>query len=217
MSAHTTGIMKPGVSKVFGSDAFTAVPEGNESKIVAVFGFCGAPDEAESIANAKRFCAVWNACEQIQDPENVAPQLLKANDLILELEPLRIQRNELLEALQNILAVASVRIDDPRIAQWDAARAAIAKAKGGATLWCIHIPGPDEYHAAPSETVANHMAAKHNAAMTEFFKKRPDPDGIGPLPESCMATAMPWPFDAEEHARELSDFDFAAWGLGDPS
>ena len=37
---------------------------------------------------------------------------------------------ELLEALQNLLAVASVRIDDPRIVQFDAARAAVAKATG---------------------------------------------------------------------------------------
>lgn len=37
---------------------------------------------------------------------------------------------DLLAALQDLLRVASVRIDDPRIAQWDAARAAIAKATG---------------------------------------------------------------------------------------
>lgn len=37
---------------------------------------------------------------------------------------------ELLAALQGILDVASVRIDDPRIKQWDAARMAIAKAGG---------------------------------------------------------------------------------------
>lgn len=35
---------------------------------------------------------------------------------------------ELLKALQEILAVANVRIDDPRTAKFDAARAAVAKA-----------------------------------------------------------------------------------------
>jgi predicted dienelactone hydrolase len=35
---------------------------------------------------------------------------------------------DLLKALTDLLAVASVRIDDPRIVQFDAARAAIAKA-----------------------------------------------------------------------------------------
>ena len=43
---------------------------------------------------------------------------------------LKAQRDELIEALQNLLAVASVRIDDPRIVQFDAARAAVAKATG---------------------------------------------------------------------------------------
>jgi len=37
---------------------------------------------------------------------------------------------DLLAALEGILKVANVRIDDPRIDQFDAARAAIAKAKG---------------------------------------------------------------------------------------
>lgn len=36
--------------------------------------------------------------------------------------------DDLLAALQGILACANVRIDDPRIAAFDAARAAIAKA-----------------------------------------------------------------------------------------
>ena len=37
---------------------------------------------------------------------------------------------ELLAALKDILAVASVRIDDPRIEMWNAADQAIAKAEG---------------------------------------------------------------------------------------
>ena len=39
---------------------------------------------------------------------------------------------ELLEAIRALLAVANVRIDDPRIVQFDACRAAIAKAESGA-------------------------------------------------------------------------------------
>lgn len=39
---------------------------------------------------------------------------------------------DLLAALKGILAVASVRIDDPRIDQWVDAQRAIAKAEGGA-------------------------------------------------------------------------------------
>lgn len=37
---------------------------------------------------------------------------------------------ELYEALDGLLAVVNVRIDDPRTAQFDAARAALAKATG---------------------------------------------------------------------------------------
>lgn len=40
---------------------------------------------------------------------------------------------ELLAALKGILAVANVRIDDPRCAQFDAARAIIAKINGETT------------------------------------------------------------------------------------
>jgi len=39
---------------------------------------------------------------------------------------------DLLEALQGLLDVVGVRIDDPRIVQFDRARAAIAKAGGAA-------------------------------------------------------------------------------------
>lgn len=81
------------------------------------------------------------------------------------------------------------------------------------SLWCIHIPGPDECHAAPSEAAAHHMAAKHNAAMTAYFEKNPDPDGVGPLRESTLATVKPWPWSAEDHADDLADFDYKAWGL----
>lgn len=37
---------------------------------------------------------------------------------------------DLLKALKDLLAVVNVRIDDPRIVRFDAARAAVAKAEG---------------------------------------------------------------------------------------
>jgi len=58
------------------------------------------------------------------DPENPSSGIQEANARLIAAAP------ELLEALQNILAVANVRINDPRIAQFDAARAAVAKATG---------------------------------------------------------------------------------------
>jgi len=46
------------------------------------------------------------------------------------IERLQGQRDDLLKVLKDLLAVVNVRIDDPRIAQFDAARAAIKKAEG---------------------------------------------------------------------------------------
>ncbi len=63
----------------------------------------------------------WHHCVGAIEKE------MKANARLIAAAP------ELLEALKGILAVASVRIDDPRIAQWDAARAAIAIATGERT------------------------------------------------------------------------------------
>lgn len=53
-----------------------------------------------------------------------APQEQEANARLIAAAP------ELLEAAESLLDVVGVRIDDPRIAQFDALRAAIAKARG---------------------------------------------------------------------------------------
>jgi hypothetical protein len=127
MIAHTAGIMKPGVSKVFGSDAFTAVPDGNESTIVAVFGFCGAPDESESIANAKRFCAVWNALNGI--PLNEIESAAQSGSISHALHKVISQRDELLEALEKALPEIDCSTHSGDSA-WNFVRAAIAKAPG---------------------------------------------------------------------------------------
>lgn len=60
---HTLGKLQAGVSIFQGREVFTAVSEQNTQKIVALFGFCGADDEQESIANVRRVAACWNACE----------------------------------------------------------------------------------------------------------------------------------------------------------
>lgn len=76
-------------------------------------------------------------------------------------------------------------------------------------LWAIHIPGPDEYYAAPSEAAARHMADKHNAAMTEYVAKKKPDWGINYI----TASAVPWPSDAESHAAAMQNFDYAGWNL----
>lgn len=84
--------------------------------------------------NMRRLVACWNACEDIDTNmlEGFSPRFLATypDRVLAERRALEAQRDELLVALRGILDVASVRIDDPRIAQWDAARAAIAKATG---------------------------------------------------------------------------------------
>lgn len=81
------------------------------------------------------------------------------------------------------------------------------------TLWSIYIGGMDEYHAAPSETAAHQMAATHNAAITQWYSDCPDDTGFRPPLEVALAKVEPWPFDASDHAADLSDFDYAEWGL----
>lgn len=76
-------------------------------------------------------------------------------------------------------------------------------------LWAIHIPGPDEYHAAPSESAAHYMAEKHTSAMREYIKT----NKLDWAEESIKAEPVEWPFDADEHAKEMAEFDYAAWGI----
>lgn len=83
------------------------------------------------------------------------------------------------------------------------------------SLWSIYIPGPDEYHAAPSETAAKHMASRHNAAMDEWYASHSHKNKSSiHMPIECTkADVIEWPFDAEDHAEEIREFDFASWGL----
>lgn len=76
-------------------------------------------------------------------------------------------------------------------------------------LWSIHIPGPDEYYAAPSQEIAEYMAAMHNAAMQEYVSK--SKPGLGS--EMITAEVAEWPGTAEDHAAHVAEFDYAEWGL----
>lgn len=76
-------------------------------------------------------------------------------------------------------------------------------------LWSIYIPGPDEYHAAPNEEAAKHMADRHNNAMKDYVAKNNLDWGV----DMITAEVAEWPSDAEDHAEDLKDFDYAAWGL----
>lgn len=75
--------------------------------------------------------------------------------------------------------------------------------------WAIFVPGPDEYHAAPSEAAAKHMVDKHNAAIRDYVAK----SKLDWAPDLLEAEPIEWPFDAAAHSAELAEFDYAAWGL----
>jgi hypothetical protein len=77
------------------------------------------------------------------------------------------------------------------------------------TLWSIHIPGPDEYHADPSEEIAKYMAARHTTAMQAYVADNKLDWGL----EMISAEVAEWPGTAEDHAEDVSEFDYAAWGL----
>lgn len=75
-------------------------------------------------------------------------------------------------------------------------------------LWCIHVPGPDDILAMPSKEVADNFAARHNAAMDEYWaalerSKTEFQLQFYPPLESIKALVIEWPYDAESHAREL--------------
>lgn len=78
-------------------------------------------------------------------------------------------------------------------------------------LWSIYISGMDEYHPAPSEAAARHMAERHNKAITAYCELHPEMADMAQ--DMGSATAAEWPFEAEDHAEDLKSFDYAGWGL----
>lgn len=78
----------------------------------------------------RRTIACLNACEGISTEDIEGTNIWQ--DWVSEKSEnarLRAENARLLDALKQVLAVANVRIDDPRISVFDAARSAIAKAE----------------------------------------------------------------------------------------
>jgi hypothetical protein len=106
MSAkHTPGLVSAGVSKFFGSDVFSVASAENTKKIIAITGFCGAPDEAESIANTERIKAFWNECNGLDNYQLARFGLGTATGS--EIHRLREQNAELVDLLKEALSVCS--------------------------------------------------------------------------------------------------------------
>jgi hypothetical protein len=87
---------------------------------------------------------------------------------------------------------------------------------GAAGLWALHIPGPDDLYAAPSNEEAVRAAAAYNAAVRPALQAQRDkagPEGAECYPsiESCLAAVIPWPLSAVEHAQALQEWKPEDW------
>lgn len=83
-------------------------------------------------------------------------------------------------------------------------------------LYCLHIPGPDEVHAAPNKAEAEAAASAFNAIMRKHLEGKPHSE-FAPSVESCLAVVKEWPFDADEHADALAEWNAEDWGVVAPS
>lgn len=93
------------------------------------------------------------------------------------------------------LARAKSLVDDIRLHR------GIPLPRKGEELWCLHILGPDDVHAAPSKEHAERAAERFNEIH-------------GPVAASagvmCRAVAAPWPHSPESHAEDVGLFE-ADW------
>lgn len=66
-----------------------------------------------------------------------------------------------------------------------------------ASLWAVHIGGPDDIIPAPSEAEATAACVLLNAA----YKRLPPVCGV-----TLEATAVPWPYSADAHKAQRLQF-----------
>ncbi len=76
------------------------------------------------------------------------------------------------------------------------------------TLWCLHIPGPDDVFAAPDRERAERWVAEHNAWLDRMFWEGGIEFG-GNWPERHDAVCIEWPWSSERHAEDLRTNVFA--------
>lgn len=94
--------------------------------------------------------------------------------------------------------------------------ATAAQQQPSTPLWCLHIPGPDDLHAAPSNEEAVKAAAAYNAYMRSYWEKRAaglTAEQIDHYPaiESYLAHVVPWPWEPAGHAESVKDWKLADW------
>lgn len=68
-------------------------------------------------------------------------------------------------------------------------------------LWCVHIIGPEDVHAAPDFDTAEQWATRQNRLMREYTTAAGmDDDPYWPEVRAVVAL---WPWDAASHAKDL--------------
>lgn len=83
-------------------------------------------------------------------------------------------------------------------------------------LWCLHIPGPDDVHPAPSREEAQQAADGFNAWMRARFEKeaqRLTPAQVAasvPL-EAVLAQVVPYDGTAAQHAKGVKEWRLTDW------
>ena len=85
-----------------------------------------------------------------------------------------------------------------------------------AVLWCCHVRGPDDVHAAPDYETALKWADMTNAINWRGIGGKIDPPASY---DDCLLKAVPapWPWSAEAHAENMpkSINDFAIPGAAE--
>jgi len=72
------------------------------------------------------------------------------------------------------------------------------------TLWCNHLPGPDEVMAAPDKVTAQQRADEHNVWLDrQHWEGKIEFGGNWPERESCVMLVIEWPYDTASHTRDL--------------
>lgn len=80
------------------------------------------------------------------------------------------------------------------------------------TLWCLHIPGPDDVFAAPDRATADRWAEQHNASLDRAFW------GWGwPTREAMTGVVIEYPWSAERHAEGVRTNVFSMNPKGTPN
>lgn len=78
------------------------------------------------------------------------------------------------------------------------------------TLWCLHIPGPDDVFAAPDRATADRWAEQHNAALDRACRHWPSR-------EAMTGGVIEYPWSAERHAEDVRTNVFASNSKGTPN